>query len=72
VPLGLACAALAVLCLMAARSQQRLASFSAAPAAVGSLQAAEQRAALAARVDAELVALRQIAAHARAAATSQS
>ena len=70
-PLGLACAALAVLCLMAARSQQRLASFSAAPAAVGSRQAAEQRAALAARVDAELAALRQIAAHARAAAASQ-
>jgi len=40
VPLALAAAALAVFCLMAARAQQRLASFSAAPAAVGALQAA--------------------------------
>ena len=70
-PLALACAALAVLCLMAARSQQRLASFSASPAAVAALQSAEQRAALAARVDAELATLRQTASHARAAAATR-
>jgi signal transduction histidine kinase len=56
---------------MAARAQQRLASFSAAPAAVGALQAAEQRAALAARVDAELATLRRVALHARQTAAEQ-
>ncbi len=56
---------------MAARAQQRLASFTAAPAAVSAMQAAEQRAALAARVDAELATLRRIAAHARSEAASQ-
>ena len=70
-PLALAAAALAVFCLMAARAQQRLASFSAAPAAVGALQAAEQRAALAAGVDAELATLRHVALQARAAAATQ-
>jgi two-component system, NtrC family, nitrogen regulation sensor histidine kinase NtrY len=72
VPLSLACIALAVLCLLAARAQQRLETFSAAPATVGAIKAAEQRAALAARVDAELATLRHIAARARRAALSQS
>ena len=71
-PLGFACAALTVLCLMAARAQQRLASFSSAPATVSAQQSAEQRAALAARVDAELVTLRRMAARARSAAATPS
>jgi len=56
---------------MAARAQQRLANFSAAPAAVSAAQSAEQRATLAAHVDAELASLRGIAAHARIAAATQ-
>jgi two-component system nitrogen regulation sensor histidine kinase NtrY len=58
-------AALLAFALMAARAQQRLARFSAAPAVVGAEQAADQRALLASRVDAELAALREAAARAR-------
>ncbi|MDB4882933.1 MAG: histidine kinase region domain protein, partial [Gemmatimonadetes bacterium] len=66
IPLGLACASLVVLCGLAARSQQRLASFSSAPAVVGAEEATSQRALLKARVDAELFALRHAAAQALA------
>jgi two-component system nitrogen regulation sensor histidine kinase NtrY len=70
-PLGLACAALVVLELMSARAQQRLVSFEAAPAAVGAIQSAEQRASLAARIDAELAMLRHLATRARAVVRSE-
>ncbi|MEO6528009.1 MAG: ATP-binding protein [Gemmatimonadaceae bacterium] len=65
VPLGLACISLVVMCGLTARAQQRLASFSAAPAVVGAREADSQRALLKNRVDAELVALRHAAARAR-------
>jgi two-component system nitrogen regulation sensor histidine kinase NtrY len=70
-PLGLACTALLAFGAMAARAQQRLASFSASPAAVGAIQSAEQRASLAARVDAELATLRHVAARARSTSASE-
>ena len=50
---------------MAARAQQRLARFATDPAAVGAEQAADQRALLASRVDAELATLRAAATRAR-------
>src|SRR6187402_64791 len=50
---------------MAARAQQRLARFATDPAAVAAEQAADQRALLASRVDAELAILRGVAARAR-------
>src|SRR5438067_159101 len=65
VPLGLACVALVVMCGLATRSQLRLVSFSNAPAVVGAEQAADQRALLKERVDAELDGLRAAAARAR-------
>ena len=61
VPLGLVCVSLIVMCALAARSQQRLASFSSAPAVVGAEEAASQRTLLKARVDDELLTLRQAA-----------
>ena len=56
------CVAFAV---AAARAQQRLARFAANPTAVGAEQAADQRALLATRVDAELATLREAADRAR-------
>jgi signal transduction histidine kinase len=64
-PLAIACAALFAFAVMAARAQQRLASFAKDPAAVGAEQAADQRALLASRVDAELDALRDASVRAR-------
>src|SRR5215207_1612369 len=64
-PLAVSCVALLAFAIMAAVAQQRLARFSSAPATVGAEQAAAQRVLLAARVDAELAALRDAAARAR-------
>jgi len=64
-PLAVACLALLAFTVMAARAQQRLARFGTDPAAVAAEQAADQRALLASRVDAELAILRGAAARSR-------
>jgi signal transduction histidine kinase len=64
-PLAIACAALFAFAVMAARAQQRLASFARDPAAVAAGQAAAQRDLLASRVDAELATLRDVSVRAR-------
>ena len=64
-PLIVSCVALTAFALMAARAQQRIAQFSAAPAVVGAQQAADPRALLASKVEDELAARRDAAARAR-------
>ena len=64
-PLIVSGVALLAFALMAARAQQRIARFSAAPAVVGAEHAAEQRALLATRVEEELATLRSVAVRAR-------
>jgi signal transduction histidine kinase/PAS domain-containing protein len=64
-PLVIACVALFAFVLLAARAQQRLASFARDPATVGARHAADQRELLASRVDAELAMLRDVSARAR-------
>jgi two-component system, NtrC family, nitrogen regulation sensor histidine kinase NtrY len=64
-PLAIACTALFAFALLGARAQQRLASFAKDPAAVGAQRAADQRALLASRVDAELATLRGTSVRAR-------
>ena len=64
-PLVVSGLSLIAFALMAARAQQRIAQFSAAPAVVGAEQAADQRALLASRVEGELTILRDAAVRAR-------
>jgi signal transduction histidine kinase len=64
-PLAITFAGLFIFAVLAARAQQRLASFAREPAAVGARQAADQRALLASRVDAELATLRTASLRAR-------